>query len=633
MRSKSPRRNKTVRLQCLAFEDRVTPAVLFNTATPYQITNFNNNNGSVATADFNHDGFMDAVLTDIGTDFGTGAGTQIIVLYGTSSGGFSRVTLNTGGSNVSFVNAVDINGDGWADLVVSNENHQNAGSISIFRNDGAGNLSLFNNTTIPSFSNNPAWVGMADVTGDNVLDLVVASFGKDDGTGNNLIGNNMTIFQGNADGSGHGNFTFSGAPITTLFPGVQFIPTSAAVADFDGDGIMDIAATVPSTPADSESGQVVGAVYLFKGTGGGGFSAPNQIDSGGKLPVNVQAVDLNNDGKKDLVIACAGDPNSTSPEWDGNGVGVAINVSSSGNLAFGPTNFRSDNAYGTFATTIADFNLDGKVDIAAVNYGTRTGFSPVAFVAIYLGNGNGTFSPPPAPTPGTYNLGTTGTNSLPGGQCLAVGDFDHNGTPDLIVGQASFYVGILKNATVAAAAPHVTSTQVNDGNAQRSRLTSLKVTFDTQVTFSGNDATGAFTLSRNGGGAVSFTASPSVVGGVTVVTLSNFTGSETDGFGSLNDGRFTLTALASHITANGQPLGGGTGTNYTFTDAQGLFRLFGDFNGDATVNGLDLGAFRGAFGTSSGDQAYLAFFDYNGAGVINGFDLGQFKLRFGTSLP
>jgi hypothetical protein len=632
MHSKFPSRDKKIRLQCLAFEDRINPTPLFTTATPYQITNVNNNNGCVATADFNHDGFQDAVLTDFGVDYQSGAGTQIIILYGNSSGGFSRVTLSTGGSNVSFVNVVDINGDGWADLAVTNENHQNAGSISIFRNDGAGNLSLFNNTTIPSFSNNPSWVGTADVTGDGVQDLIVASFGRDDGTGNNLVGNNMTIFQGNADATGHGNFTFSATPITTLFPSIQFIPTSAAVADFDGDGIMDIAAAVPSVPADTESPQPNGNIYLFRGTGGGGFAAPNSIDSGGVLPVNLKAVDLNNDSKMDLVIANAGDPHSTTPEFNGNAVGVSLNVSTPGNLTFGFTNSISSNCYGTFATAIADFNLDGHVDIAAVNYGTQTfAFSPVAFVAIYLGSGTGTF--PTTPSPATYNVGTNGTNSLPGGQYLAVGDFDHNGTPDLIVAQASFYVGKLLNNTAPAAAPHVTSTQVNDGNAQRSRVTSLRVTFDTQVTFSGNDTTGAFTLTRNGGGAVSFSASASVVGGVTVVTLSNFTGSETDGFGSLNDGRFTLTALASHITANGQPLGGGTGTNYTFTDAQGLFRMFGDYNGDANVNGLDLGFFRGAFGTASGDPNYIAFFDFNGDGAINGFDFGQFKLRFGTSLP
>src|SRR5207253_4862649 len=112
-----------------------------------------------------------------------------------------------------------------------------------------------------------------------------------------------------------------------------------------------------------------------------------------------------------------------------------------------------------------------------------------------------------------------------------------------------------------------------------------------QVTFAGTIAS-AFTLSRNGGGSVNFGATASVVGAVTVVTLTKFTGSETQ-FGSLGDGRYTLTALAGQISANGQPLdGNGDGTpgdNYTFGDAQGLFRLFGDANGDRRVDIADFG--------------------------------------------
>jgi hypothetical protein len=185
------------------------------------------------------------------------------------------------------------------------------------------------------------------------------------------------------------------------------------------------------------------------------------------------------------------------------------------------------------------------------------------------------------------------------------------------------------------APPRITGTQVNDGSAQRSRVTSLTVTFSTTVTFSGT-VESAFTLTRSGGGSVTFAASASVIGGVTVVTLNNFTGSATEN-GSLADGRYTLTALAGQISSGGQALDGNgdglPGDNYTFGDAQGLFRYFGDANGDRVVNGFDLGFFRLAFGTSNGDPNYLSYFDFNGDGTINGFDLGQFRTRFGTSLP
>jgi hypothetical protein len=178
------------------------------------------------------------------------------------------------------------------------------------------------------------------------------------------------------------------------------------------------------------------------------------------------------------------------------------------------------------------------------------------------------------------------------------------------------------------APPSVNSTQVNDGSIQRSRVTSLQVTFSTQVSFA-TTAGAAFTLTRNSdGAAVGFTATPSVVNGVTVVTLDGFTGAATQ-FGSLADGRYTLTVLASQISAGGVTMT----SNYTFGDAQGLFRMFGDVNGDQTVNGLDFGFFKNAFGTQVGDANYLSYLDVDGDGVVNGLDFGQFKLRFGTMLP
>ena len=64
-----------------------------------------------------------------------------------------------------------------------------------------------------------------------------------------------------------------------------------------------------------------------------------------------------------------------------------------------------------------------------------------------------------------------------------------------------------------------------------------------------------------------------------------------------------------------------------------LHRLFGDVNGDRAVNGLDLTAFRTAFGSTSVDPNYLSCLDQNGDGAINGLDLVQFRTRFGTVMP
>src|SRR5207244_5805907 len=117
-------------------------------------------------------------------------------------------------------------------------------------------------------------------------------------------------------------------------------------------------------------------------------------------------------------------------------------------------------------------------------------------------------------------------------------------------------------------------------------------------------------------------ASASVVNVVPVVTLNNFTGSETE-FGSLRDGRYTLTALATQITFGGQALdGNGDGTagdNFVFGDAQGLFRFYGDINGDRHVDIADFGLFSQSLFNAAN---YIAAFDFNNDGHIDIADSG-----------
>jgi hypothetical protein len=198
---------------------------------------------------------------------------------------------------------------------------------------------------------------------------------------------------------------------------------------------------------------------------------------------------------------------------------------------------------------------------------------------------------------------------------------------------------LVRRAADALLTPSIQAVQVNDGTSnQRSMVRSLKVTFNTQVTFTGTVAS-AFTLARIGGGAVGgFTATATVVNGQTVVTLNGFTGAETQN-GSLADGRYTLRVLANRVsTLFGQLDGDGNGTpgdDYVLAGntTNKLFRLFGDANGDGTVNAFDYSQFRSAYGSSTGQSAYVDWLDVNGDGVINAFDFGQLRSRFGSSVP
>jgi Dockerin type I domain len=183
------------------------------------------------------------------------------------------------------------------------------------------------------------------------------------------------------------------------------------------------------------------------------------------------------------------------------------------------------------------------------------------------------------------------------------------------------------------APPSVSDIQVNDGTAQRSRVTSLTVTFSAQVTFASAPGV-AFTLDRNSdAAAIGFTVTPSVIGGVTVATLTNFTGAATE-FGSLADGRYTLTALASQISSGGVALDGNgdgiVGDDYILVGAPGvgpnLFRFYGDIDGDGAVGANDFAVFRQYF------NSYLFALDFDGDGSVSTSDFVQFRQRFGGSI-
>jgi hypothetical protein len=57
-------------------------------------------------------------------------------------------------------------------------------------------------------------------------------------------------------------------------------------------------------------------------------------------------------------------------------------------------------------------------------------------------------------------------------------------------------------------------------------------------------------------------------------------------------------------------------------------RLFGDVNGNKTVNNADFTVFRGTFLRSSPDPLYLPAFDFENNGTVNNADFTQFRNRF-----
>ncbi len=175
--------------------------------------------------------------------------------------------------------------------------------------------------------------------------------------------------------------------------------------------------------------------------------------------------------------------------------------------------------------------------------------------------------------------------------------------------------------------PSISKVQINDGSAQRSMVTSLQVTFDSKVTFAGSPAAAFSLVNQKTGNPATLSAAIDLTG--TVVTLT-FTGGSVNLGGSLADGRYTLTIVAGQFTGNGFDGNndGISGDNYMLlgSPANGIFRFFGDADGDGTVAAGDFIQFRLALGGPS------VIFDFDNDGAVAASDFIQYKLRFGGSI-
>jgi hypothetical protein len=268
----------------------------------------------------------------------------------------------------------------------------------------------------------------------------------------------------------------SGLAFSASTIGVGLNPATVLVADFNHDGISDLAVVNQNQP-DPECYSVVGSgtISILLGRGDGTFLNKSTLcvpDSEFVVATPPMVVgDFNNDGNTDLLVTYYTSPGVGGEIFLGNGDGtftqgqlvgppccpirlflsIALDTNGDGNLDlaipyqddFGFNNIgillgngdgtftdssrlvdcTASNCFSSNAVVAGDFNGDGILDLASVFLVGTGGSQPVS---IFLGKGDGTF------TPATQQPSVTLVNPA----FLTTGDFDGDGILDLVIADA-----------------------------------------------------------------------------------------------------------------------------------------------------------------------------------------------------
>ncbi len=379
--------------------------------------------------DVNGDGYSDVIVGAYMNDAGASDAGRAYVYYGGPAMDETADVTLTGAAasdyfGCSVAGAGDVNGDGYADLIVGAYGNDAGGSSAgrAYVYYGGPVMDVTADATLTGAAANDYFglsvAGAGDVNGDGYDDIIVGAYGND--AGGSSAGR-AYVYWGGSTVDTTADVTLTGAATGDLFGSCV-----ASAGDVNGDGYSDI---IVGAYRYDAGGNDVGRAYLYLNSLVG-FDIPDEWFTGAAAGDYLgfsaaNAGDVNGDGYDDVIVG------AISNDAGGTDAGRAYIYYGGPRMDATPdvtlTGAAAGDYFGTSVASAGDVNRDGYCDVIVGAYGNDVGGSLAGRAYIYYGG------PAMDATADVTLTGETANDEF--GFCVAgAGDVNGDGYSDVIVG-------------------------------------------------------------------------------------------------------------------------------------------------------------------------------------------------------